>query len=158
MAESVEVRPVTDDNREQFYDLYNLLCPQGVPKIISKAIPATFYVRLAFVKSRPVGLICIDTDCRFEDNSIPEASPYLLFLGVKPMFRMQGIGSRLLNTSVNDLSADGHSAIYLHVQKDNEPAISIYRQHKFKHIATIPHYYRRMECEDAWIMMCNLKC
>jgi ribosomal protein S18 acetylase RimI-like enzyme len=75
----------------------------------------------------------------------PETLPKLVHranvyeLYVHPDFRRRHIASELLNHLINLAKQQpGLEQIYLHVNSLNTGAITLYRQHNFTHLATIP--------------------
>lgn len=60
----------------------------------------------------------------------------------------------VLNISNEDKNYD---AIFLHVQINNEGAISFYKKFGFEIVETKQHYYKRIEPADAHVLQKTLK-
>ena len=62
-----------------------------------------------------------------------------LHMGIHPEARGQGLGQRLLRTALARLEADAVlEIVYLMVRADNLPAIALYTNMGFEHVATLP--------------------
>lgn len=73
------------------------------------------------------------------------------------MFR-RGLGTRLLQEAIQYVRS--HRVFLdmaLHVEKDNEEAIKLYKKEGFEVIGEHKNYYPRMACPDALIMHLNTK-
>ena len=66
----------------------------------------------------------------------------VLGMGVAATHRSQGIGSRLMDTTLEAASANGLSRIELTVRADNQPAIALYARKGFKLEGTLRRYLR----------------
>ena len=72
----------------------------------------------------------------------------LTYIGVAANQRSKGLGKGLLNTFIETSREAGYRSVVLSVEKDNEPAIALYKKAGFKIIKTFSegHYERhRME-------------
>jgi len=76
---------------------------------------------------------------------------HLLNLAVVPECRRKGIGSRMLNDSLNAFSLSGGGLVSLEVRPSNLAARQMYKAHGFGEIGRRPGYYRRQD-EDAIVM------
>ena len=72
---------------------------------------------------------------------------HLLALAVLPTHRGRGIGSCLLAACLATATRP-----FLHVQTDNASAVRFYSRHGFTVVKTVPDYYRRQLCRDAFRM------
>jgi len=57
---------------------------------------------------------------------------YLNNMCVNPKKRKQGLGTKLLNKVVNEAKKDNKDHIILYVEKNNTPAINLYKKNKFR--------------------------
>jgi len=77
-----------------------------------------------------------------------KSRPYISVLTVVPESTRKGIASKLLNHCIYYWLKD-YDSIYLHVEKDNPPAIKLYKKHGFEVIEEDQvHYY--MKREKTW--------
>jgi ribosomal-protein-alanine N-acetyltransferase len=81
----------------------------------------------------------------------------LLLIGVVPEARGQGIAGALVDRFVADSVAAGASHLHLEV-RDGNPAVSLYRHHRFTVAGRRPKYYRGPggELFDALTMVRNI--
>ncbi|XP_053214709.1 N-alpha-acetyltransferase 60-like [Panonychus citri] len=120
-----------------------------------------FYPWAATINGKIVGVIVADIWCRSDcdhcDRDIlpgakfPDDSKvaYILTFGVVKEYRRYGIGSRLLDKLINELTtnidlndtAKTVKAVYLHVLCDNKTAITFYKSKSFRIHRYLPWYY-----------------
>jgi ribosomal-protein-alanine N-acetyltransferase len=62
-------------------------------------------------------------------------------LAVDPEYWGRSIGLRLLGRIMRDFHAMRVGRVYLEVDRDNEPAIQLYRRHGFCGMEELPDYY-----------------
>jgi ribosomal protein S18 acetylase RimI-like enzyme len=89
--------------------------------------------------------------------SIPQptvALAHIMNLCIHPDFRRRGIGSYLLQFSLNNLWDQGYRMVFLETQEENEPARRFYERHKFKMVQRVDHYYRSHQA--ALVMVSSL--
>jgi ribosomal protein S18 acetylase RimI-like enzyme len=85
---------------------------------------------------------------------------YIYGFRIKPTYRQQGIGSRMLVVAENDLSRRGYRWVSLNVGKDNSWAKKLYERHGYCVVASEPGRWtyldergnRRQVNEPAWRM------
>jgi ribosomal protein S18 acetylase RimI-like enzyme len=65
----------------------------------------------------------------------------LYSLAVHPDHRGQGIGHRLLKTTLAELVARGTKRVFLEVEQNNAAALKLYERHGFRSIGILPDYY-----------------
>jgi ribosomal-protein-alanine acetyltransferase len=65
----------------------------------------------------------------------------LYSLAVHPDHRGQGIGHRLLKTTLAELVARGAKRVFLEVEQNNAAALKLYERHGFRSIGILPDYY-----------------
>ncbi len=97
---------------------------------------------VALVNGRPVGLIAVQPDCRFQGEEIPEIHEFL----VAPPYRHTGVADLLLKEALNFLRRGGHRRVALWVGEENERAREFYRRHGFQETAR-QGVWRRMEAD-----------
>jgi N-alpha-acetyltransferase 50 len=112
------------------------------------------FVRLAHHCDLLVGAVCCRKEQRPAGDPAPGAKLYIMTLGVLAPYRERGIGRRLLDYVLeNALSSPAGSdvtEVYLHVQVDNDEAVSFYEHFGFSIKERIPNYYRRIEPADCF--------
>lgn len=79
----------------------------------------------------------------------------VLNVAVRPEFRQQGVGSKLLNESINFLISKNLEQCFLEVRKSNLKAQRLYEKFNFKPIGERKKYYENTE--DAIVMARVLK-
>ena len=100
-----------------------------------------------------VGAIC----CRLEPPSGPGPKRlYIMTLGVLAAYRRRGIASKLVKMMLDAVESEEQFAdveeVYLHVQTNNETAISFYSQFGFETRELLKGYYKRIEPPDGYIL------
>lgn len=66
---------------------------------------------------------------------------YIQTLEVSPLHRRRGVGLELLRRIEGSARAEGASQIWLHVDKENDAAIRLYRAEGYTEQGTQAHYY-----------------
>jgi len=79
----------------------------------------------------------------------------LNLLAVRPEFRRQGIGRRLIEWLEESALVAGTSIIYLEMRAKNHQALSFYRRLGYRTVAVMPGYYQGREsalrmARDLW--------
>jgi ribosomal-protein-alanine N-acetyltransferase len=75
----------------------------------------------------------------------------ILNMAVSGVHRRQGIGSKLLESALEDSRKAGTARVYLEVRASNEPAIALYKRHGFTECGRRVRYYRD-PAEDAILL------
>ena len=75
----------------------------------------------------------------------------ILNMAVSRPHRRQGIGSKLLESALEDSRKAGTARVYLEVRASNEPAIALYKRHGFTECGRRVRYYRD-PVEDAVLL------
>lgn len=75
----------------------------------------------------------------------------LLKIDIKNSLRRQGLGSFLLQTSMQILSAQGATRFFLEVRGSNIAAITLYQHNGFEKAGVRKGFYKN-PVEDAWVM------
>ena len=79
---------------------------------------------------------------------IIRGNPYISVLTVVPEYTRKGIASKLLGHCI-DYWSEKHDDIYIHVEKDNLPAIHLYKKHDFVILREDKKEYY-MKRENKW--------
>ncbi len=80
---------------------------------------------------------------------------HVVSIAVVEEHRNKGLGTALLEESMNKMKEKGCSEIYLEVRNSNEPALKLYKKLGFTVIRTIPYYYS--DGENAYAMAKKLQ-
>eukprot|EP00850_Spirogloea_muscicola_P004367 SM000018S03732 [mRNA] locus=s18:1073834:1074694:- [translate_table: standard] len=98
--------------------------------------------------------------CRVEpqEDGAPGSRLYIMTLGVLAPYRRLGIATKLLEDFL-ELCLEDESIyeVYLHVQVNNEEALSFYRRAGFEIAETIHNYYRRIEPPHCHVVRRTLR-
>lgn len=76
---------------------------------------------------------------------------HIVTLDVHPDHRRKGLGENLLNYAISLIKKKGHKKVYLEVDKDNYPALKLYKKLNFK----IEEEFRQKD-KFRYIMVLNL--
>jgi len=86
----------------------------------------------------------------------PAKVGHLVSIAVLKEYRGRGIGSALLQETINTLKNYYKTvSVFLEVRVSNRPAIALYKKFGFQIVRRIPMYYR--DGEDAYVMVRRLK-
>ncbi|MDG6930221.1 MAG: ribosomal protein S18-alanine N-acetyltransferase [Nitrososphaerota archaeon] len=80
---------------------------------------------------------------------------HVVSIAVIEEHRNKGLGTALLQESMNKMKENGCSEIYLEVRITNEPALKLYKKLGFSIIRTISYYYS--DGESAYVMAKKLQ-
>lgn len=118
-------------------------------KYYSDALSSGDFTKLAYYSDICVGSIA----CRLEKKEGGGVRVYIMTLGVLAPYRGLGIGSKLLKHCLDLCSQDlSIVEIYLHVQTNNEEAISFYKKFGFEITETIQNYYTNIDPPDCFVL------
>jgi ribosomal protein S18 acetylase RimI-like enzyme len=112
------------------------------------------------VREEIVGQIFIQfssSDARFADG---HGRGYLYALRIKPHYRRQGLGTRLIRAAEDALCLMGMRVVSIGVAKDNLPARSLYERLGYRVLADLPGEWTYVDhlgklqkvVEPAWLM------
>lgn len=103
-------------------------------------------------------LLADDQDAGFTLCRIAADEAELLTIAIRPAWRRQGLGRRLLGAIIDHARGAGARALYLEVGTDNPPAQSLYEAQGFSVVGRRPGYYRRGQgpAADGLIMRLTL--
>lgn len=85
-----------------------------------------------------------------KDGILP-SSFNLLNIGVDQFYKKRGIATKLITTTLQQISAHAPAEIWLEVRKENLPAITLYKKHGFTQQGIRKNFYRLPD-EDAIVM------
>jgi ribosomal-protein-alanine N-acetyltransferase len=77
-------------------------------------------------------------------------------IAAHPNFRRMGIGSKLLESAIEEGKRRGAAFVMLEVRASNRPAQSLYKKFGFKYVGRRSDYYRS-PTEDAMVMKLELR-
>eukprot|EP01026_Neomeris_dumetosa_P019917 TRINITY_DN1803_c0_g1_i1.p2 TRINITY_DN1803_c0_g1~~TRINITY_DN1803_c0_g1_i1.p2 ORF type:complete len:172 (+),score=16.19 TRINITY_DN1803_c0_g1_i1:87-602(+) len=90
--------------------------------------------------------------CRIEKQGT-KPKLYIMTLGVLAAYRNMGVGRRLLQRCLRIVQTDRNlEEVYLHVQVNNEKAISFYKHFDFEVCEKVENYYKKLDPPDAVIL------
>lgn len=75
-------------------------------------------------------------------------------LAVHPDARRSGLGRRLLERALFELSFAGAALVKLEVRETNDPALALYESFGFEPLRRVPRYYQ--DGEDALVMVLDV--
>ncbi|KAI7994299.1 N-alpha-acetyltransferase 50 [Camellia lanceoleosa] len=142
---------VRDKNLMQLKKLNTALFPVRYnDKYYADALASGEFTKLAYYSDICVGAIA----CRLEKKESGAVRVYIMTLGVLAPYRGLGIGTKLLNHVLDLCSKQniGEIEIYLHVQTNNEDAISFYKKFGFEITDTIQNYYTNITPPDCYVV------
>lgn len=141
---NVRFEDVTEGNCRDFEHLLICLFPVPYPKSFMRDIlKGKIHAVMAFLGECPKPSACMSW--RMKSHEVCE----LLNFGVLVLQRRQGIGTQLLNRL---LESHPNCDIELHVHSANEDAVNFYQSKGFAIDKNIPHYYPRLEPDNAYLM------
>jgi len=145
---------VTTHNIKQLKKLNSVVFPVSYnDKFYKDVLQAGELARLAYYNDVVVGGVC----CRI-DLSEGQRRLYIMTLGCLAPYRRLGIGRMMLDHVLQFVDKDGNfDSIFLHVQVNNESAISFYQKFGFSIVETKPAYYKRIEPADAHVLQKTLR-
>lgn len=145
----IELGDITQHNIKQLKLLNQVILPVTYnDKFYKDVLDVGDLAKLAFFNDIVVGAVC----CRI-DNSRGRKRLYIMTLGCLAPYRRRGVGTVLLNHVFNICEKDKSiSAIFLHVQVNNQSALDFYMNFDFKIVQTEKQYYKRIEPSDAYIL------
>ncbi|XP_062019338.1 uncharacterized protein LOC133735907 [Rosa rugosa] len=138
-----------DKNLMQLKKLNTALFPVRYnDRYYADALAAGDFSKLAYYSDICVGSIA----CRLEKKEGGVVRVYIMTLGVLAPYRGIGIGKKLLNHAFELCAKQNISEIYLHVQTNNDDAISFYKKFGFEITETIQNYYTNITPPDCYVL------
>ncbi len=149
MKKEDSIRPVTADNLGDFKKLLVCLFPLAYPPSFFRQVLDSSGSTKAFMaySESPASVLVRPVACvswRGTSDGVE-----LLTLGVLPLHRERGLGSRLLKFMLEETDKDGVSLIKLHVHSTNEAAKKFYQKRGFSEVGVKETYYRRLDPPSA---------
>merc|ERR1712045_641533 len=123
-------------------------------KFYKDVLEAGELAKLAYYNDVVVGAVC----CRIDNTAAEEGKPskkklYIMTLGCLAPYRRLGIGTHMLKHVMEIVERDGnYDSIVLHVQVNNDTALSFYKNFGFEIVETKEAYYKRIEPADAHVL------
>ncbi|KAM0045839.1 putative transferase transcription regulator GNAT family [Helianthus debilis subsp. tardiflorus] len=148
-AVSISLDGVRDKNLMQLKKLNSVLFPVRYnDKYYADVLASGEFTKLAYYSDICVGSIA----CRLEKKEGGSVRVYIMTLGVLAPYRGLGIGTTLLNHVLDLCIKQSIGEIYLHVQTNNEDAISFYKKFGFEITETIQNYYTNITPPDCYVV------
>jgi ribosomal-protein-alanine N-acetyltransferase len=119
--------------------------------------PYDYFTFLYFLMRKTDGFYVAEENGRiigYVISSVRDGKGNIVSIAVLPEFRRKGIGSRLMEESLNFLSKKV-DYVELQVGVSNKEAIGLYRRLGFEEVGFVPNYY--LNGEDALIMSKDIK-
>ncbi|KAF2903748.1 hypothetical protein ILUMI_02424 [Ignelater luminosus] len=147
--EQIELGNVTPHNVKLLRHLNNVIFPVSYNESFYKEVlKVGELAKLVYYKDVVVGAVC----CRI-DTSNGARQLYIMTLGCLYPYRRLGIGTRMIQHVLKLAETDGDfDSIYLHVQVNNNEAITFYKKFGFEITAVRRHYYKRIDPSDAYVL------
>lgn len=82
----------------------------------------------------------------------PPPVEYLEEIGLAHL-ASRAVGSKLLQSAIEQSRRDNADHIYLHVQTSNTVALAFYRRFGFEVTETLYNYYKRIEPPDCFVLL-----
>lgn len=82
-----------------------------------------------------IGQVFIQLECDRPELANGKTLAYMFSFRIKPEYRGQGLGSRILEIIETDLQKRGFQYLTLNVAKENTQAISLYEKHGYQIVA-----------------------
>ncbi|MDH5405758.1 MAG: GNAT family N-acetyltransferase [Candidatus Aminicenantes bacterium] len=134
----------------QVYQLDQLCFPQGISYSFDTFLYFYFYIdHYSLVAEENEGIIGFII-ASIERNKTSQ----IITLDIHPNYRRRKIGSKLLSRVEDHLISLGIKNVYLQVEVNNTPAISLYKKCGFTEAKRLPKYY--LNKIDAFLMKKNL--
>jgi len=151
---TIELGDLTQHNLKQLKVLNRDVFPVAYnEKFYKDLLGAGELCKLAYCNDIVVGAVC----CRI-DLSENRRRLYIMTLGVLAKYRELGLGTLMLEHVFKICEREGNiDSIYLHVQVNNDTALSFYKKFGFEIISTATEYYRRLDPCDAYLLERSLK-
>ncbi|XP_077985068.1 N-alpha-acetyltransferase 50-like [Glandiceps talaboti] len=150
----IELGDITQHNIKQLKRLNQVVFPVSYnDKFYKDVLEVGELAKLAYFNDIVVGAVC----CRIDTTEDGQRRLYIMTLGCLAPYRRLGIGTVMLHHVLNFCEKDGNfDNIFLHVQINNDSAISFYKNFGFEIIETKKHYYKRIEPSDAHVLQKSL--
>jgi ribosomal protein S18 acetylase RimI-like enzyme len=145
---------INKNNFEQMRQLNNLSLPVRYQNgFYARILGKLRHGRFAYYNDIIVGAISWKYDLIEGHRAV-----YIMTITVFEDYKRYGIGTQLLQELIN-IHKDMKEIdfIYLHVQINNELALSFYTKNKFEIVKTIKDYYTDIEPKDAYLVKLKLR-
>jgi len=147
----IELGEVTKHNVMQLKRLNTSVFPVFYnEKFYKEVMIAGDLAKLAYFNDIIVGGVC----CRVDAAEGGMKKLYIMTLGTLAPYRRYGVGTLLLDHVFTLCSKDTHvKGVYLHVQTNNESALNFYKHFGFTIAGRADKYYKKIEPDDAFILV-----
>ncbi|EGD82101.1 N-alpha-acetyltransferase 50 [Salpingoeca rosetta] len=141
----MDLGELTPHNVKQFKLINKIIFPVSYSdKFYKDAVAAGEYARLAYLDDLVVGAVC----CRVDGTKI-----YIMTLGCLAPYRRLGLGRMMVEHVMNLARKDKKvTAVFLHVDVNNEDAVEFYKTFGFEVTETVKGYYKKLSPGDAHVL------
>lgn len=145
---------INKNNFEQMRQLNNLSLPVRYQNgFYARILGKIRHGRFAYYNDIIVGAISWKYDLIEGKRAV-----YIMTITVLEEYKRYGIGTQLLQELINiHREIKEIDFIYLHVQINNDLALSFYTKSKFENVKTIHNYYTDIEPKDAFLLKLKLR-
>jgi len=144
----VDLGEITSHNIKQLKRLNQHIFPITYnDKFYKDVLEVGNLAKFAFFNDVVVGAVC----CRVH-NSDGVQRLYIMTLGCLEPYRNLGVGRKLLEHVLDICTKGKYKSVFLHVQVNNETAISFYQRFGFVIKETKEQYYKKIEPTDAYVL------
>jgi len=145
---------INKNNFEQMRQLNNLSLPVRYQNgFYARILAKIRHGRFAYYNDIIVGAISWKYDLIEGKRAV-----YIMTITVLEEYKRYGIGTQLLQELINiHKEMKEINFIYLHVQINNDLALSFYGRNNFENVKTIQNYYTDIEPRDAYLLKLNLR-
>ena len=145
---------IDKNNIEQMRQLNNLSLPVRYQNgFYGRILHKMRHGRFAYYNDFIVGAISWKYDAIENQKAV-----YIMTITVLDEYKRYGIGSQLLKELINiHKQIKEIDFIYLHVQVNNDLALSFYTKSNFENVKTIENYYTDIEPRDAFLLKLKLR-
>jgi len=149
-----ELGDITPHNIKQLKRLNQVVFPVCYnDKFYKDVLEVGELAKLAYYNDIVIGAVC----CRI-DSAGDQKRLYIMTLGCLAPYRRLGIGTVMLEHVLSFCEKEGHiDNVFLHVQVNNDGAISFYEKFGFKIVEEKKNYYKRIEPPDAYVLQKSFK-
>lgn len=145
---------INKNNFEQMRQLNNLSLPVRYQNgFYGRILGKIRHGRFAYYNDIIVGAISWKYDSIENERAV-----YIMTITVLEEYKRYGIGTQLLQELINiHKDMKEINFIYLHVQINNDLALSFYTKNNFQNVRTITNYYTDIEPKDAFLLKLKLR-
>jgi len=155
----MELGDVTHHNIKQLKRLNQVIFPVNYnDRFYKDVLEAGELAKLVYFSDIVVGAVCCRIEASVDANNSAKRRLYIMTLGCLPAYRRLGLGTLMLEHVFKLCKSDGNiDSIYLHVQVNNDDALSFYKKFGFEIVELAKSYYKRIEPADAYLVEKHMK-